>query len=65
MRLVQWCLLLTFTRHTGEWWRVIPAWTLLALGGIVALTLLPGTERLMAALVFLGLACEASPHLSA
>jgi len=51
-------LLATFTRHTAEWWRVIPAWTLLALGGIVALTLLPGMERFMAALVFLGLACS-------
>lgn len=50
-------LFATFTRHVAEWWRLIPAWTLLALGGIVALTLLPGTERFMAALVFLGLAC--------
>ncbi len=50
-------LFATFTRHAAEWWRLIPAWTLLALGGIVALTLLPGTERFMAALVFLGLAC--------
>lgn len=50
-------LFASFTRHAAEWWRLIPAWTLVALGGIVGLTLLPGTERLMAALVFLGLAC--------
>jgi hypothetical protein len=50
-------LFATFTRHAAEWWRLIPAWTLLALGGIGALTLVPGSERLMAALVFLGLAC--------
>ncbi len=46
-----------FIRARQDWWRLIPAWTLVALGGMILSTALPAFDpRLSAALLFLGLA---------
>lgn len=46
-----------FASAPQHWWRLIPAWTLLALAGMIFLSTLSGLDqRLTAALLFLGLA---------
>ncbi|NJN82375.1 MAG: hypothetical protein HC802_08940 [Caldilineaceae bacterium] len=41
----------------ANWWRLIPAWTLFALSGMVFLSTFPDVDpRLIAALLFVGLA---------
>ncbi len=51
------CSFWGFLRAPQEWWRLIPAWTLVALGGMILTTALPTLDpRLSAALLFLGLA---------
>ncbi len=42
----------------ANWWRLIPGWTLLALAGMAFLSMAPAVpSRLIAAVLFLGLAC--------
>lgn len=46
-----------FVRNPDEWWRVIPAWTLLALAVMVLVALVPGIDqRMQAAAICAGLA---------
>jgi uncharacterized membrane protein YfcA len=48
---------IAFARRRQEWWRLLPAWTLAALAGMVLSSLLAGVDRsLIAAQVFGGLA---------
>lgn len=47
----------SFARSRQEWWRLIPAWTLVALSAIALVSFVPGADpRWVAALVFVGLA---------
>ena len=47
----------SFARSRAEWWRLIPAWTLAALAGMILVSVLPGfDQRIVAALLFGGLA---------
>jgi hypothetical protein len=47
----------SFARSRQEWWRLIPAWTLVALSAIALISFVPGADpRWIAALVFVGLA---------
>jgi len=46
-----------YTAKPARWWRLIPAWTLLALAGMAILSVAPtAPPRLTAALLFMGLA---------
>lgn len=45
-----------FARAAAEWWRVIPAWTLLALALVLVLSVLAVDQRWLGATVFGGLA---------
>lgn len=46
-----------YTAKPTRWWRLIPAWTLLALAGMAVLSVAPiASPRLTAALLFVGLA---------
>lgn len=46
-----------FMRNSRDWWRLIPAWTLAALTGMILLTLAPAVDpQLVAAVLFVGLA---------
>ncbi|MBK8048413.1 MAG: hypothetical protein IPK16_15635 [Anaerolineales bacterium] len=46
-----------FARNGREWWRLIPAWTLVALAAMFLVTILPvASPQLVAALLFAGLA---------
>lgn len=47
----------SFARNRSEWWRLMPAWTLIALAAMSLISVFPAVDpRWIAAMVFLGLA---------